>query len=142
MKKSTINAILVSIITILSVSICFLIFCIATRPRYVIINEPETTAIITEVSNLSEEPPQSVSPASDAAAGTAPAEQPASSMRGKTSARVNIRDAASEGAKVLATVDEGTTFDIIEILNNGWTKILYEGSEAYISSSFVIITNE
>ena len=45
-------------------------------------------------------------------------------------------------AKVLTTVDEGTTFDILEILDNGWTKILYEGSEAYISSSYVIIMNE
>ena len=63
-------------------------------------------------------------------------------MHGKTSTRVNIRDAASENAKVLSTVDEGTTFEIIEIQDNGWTKILYEGSEAYISSSFVIITNE
>ncbi len=55
---------------------------------------------------------------------------------------MNIRDAASENAKVLGTVDEGTTFDIIEIQDNGWTKILYEGSEAYISSNFVIITAE
>ncbi len=63
-------------------------------------------------------------------------------MHGRTSTRVNIRDAASENAKVLNTVDEGTTFEIIEIQDNGWTKILYEGTEAYISSNFVIVTND
>lgn len=127
----------------MSVSICFLIFCIVTRPRYVIIDEPETAVLITEASNLTEEPQQQSDPhGTGSAAETSAVEQPASVMRGKTSARVNIRDAASENAKVLSTVDEGTTFDIIEIQDNGWTKILYEGSEAYISSNFVIITDE
>lgn len=143
MKKTTINVILISIITIMSVSICFLIFCIVTRPRYVIVNEPEA-AMITEASNLSEDDtqePESVTVKNDTE--PSPEQQPpASTMHGKSSTRVNIRDAATEDAKVLTTVDEGTTFDILEILDNGWTKILYEGSEAYISSSYVIIMNE
>lgn len=127
----------------MSVSICFLLFCILTRPRYVIVNEPETAATITEVSDLAEEPQQTENPVAGSVPETTPvAEQPQGTMHGKTSTRVNIRDAASENAKVLSTVDEGTTFDIIEIQDNGWTKILYDGSEAYISSSFVIITNE
>ncbi len=142
MKKTTINVILISVITIMSVSICFLIFCIVTRPRYVIVNEPEA-AMITEASNLSEDDtqePESVTVKNDTE--PSPEQPPASTMHGKTSTRVNIRDAATEDAKVLTTVDEGTTFDILEILDNGWTKILYEGSEAYISSSYVIIMNE
>ncbi|MCI8314242.1 MAG: SH3 domain-containing protein [Lachnospiraceae bacterium] len=141
MKKTTINTILLSIIAIMSVSICFLIFCIVTRPRYVIVNEPETAKII-EVDNLSEDTvlPETISAMND----TLPTETetPTTAMHGKTSTRVNIRDAASQDARVLNTVDEGTTFDILEILNNGWTKILYEGSEAYISSDYVIITTE
>lgn len=140
MKKTTINTILLCIITIMSISICFLIFCIVTRPRYVIVNEPET-AVITEVVSIMEEtqPEENPSPSSEAAQ---PEEDHTNMMHGKTSTRVNIRNAASEDAKVLNTVDEGTTFDIVEVQDNGWTKILYEGSEAYISSSFVIITNE
>ena len=144
MKKKTINTILISIIAIMSVSICFLIFCILTRPRYVIVNEPEA-AMIVESANLSEElqskdtSSASPSPVED----IAPlAEEAPDTIHGKTSTRVNIRNAASEDAKVLDTVDEGTTFDILEILDNGWTKILYQDSEAYISSSFVIILNE
>lgn len=143
MKKTTINAILISIITLMSVSICFLIFCIVTRPRYVIVNEPETAAMITEATDLSEvTQQQSETLVSNNDTETPVAEPSANTMHGKTSARVNIRDAASDTAKVLGTVDEGTTFDIIEIQDNGWTKILYEGSEAYVSSNFVIITNE
>jgi len=140
MKKTTINTILLSIIAIMSVSICFLIFCIVTRPRYVIVNEPETAKII-EADNLSEDAvlPETISAMND----TLPVEtETSTTMHGKTSTRVNIRDAASQDARVLNTVDEGTTFDILEILNNGWTKILYEGSEAYISSDYVIITTE
>ena len=140
MKKTTINAILISIITIMSVSICFLIFCIMTRPRYVIVEEPEPV-LITEASNLTEDPQQAGNPVIQN--DEIPVEEPiASTMHGKTSTRVNIRDAASEKAKVLTTVDEGTTFDIIEIQDNGWTKILYEGSEAYISSNYVILISE
>jgi uncharacterized protein YgiM (DUF1202 family) len=43
---------------------------------------------------------------------------------------------------VLATVEAGTTFDIIEVQSDGWTKILYDGQEAYISSDYVILINE
>ncbi len=138
MKKTTINTILLCIIAIMSISICFLIFCIVTRPRYVIVNEPET-AVITEVVNIMEiQPAETASLVSEAE----PPKEHTDTKHGKTSTRVNIRDAASADAKVLDTVEEGTTFDIIEIQDNGWTKILYDGSEAYISSNFVIITNE
>jgi uncharacterized protein YgiM (DUF1202 family) len=63
-------------------------------------------------------------------------------IKGKTSSRVNIRDAASADAKVLDTVDADTILDIIEIQSNGWTKIIYDNSEAYVSSDYVIIINE
>ena len=67
------------------------------------------------------------------------AELPSSTLRGKTSTKVNIRDAASDQAKVLATVEEGYEFDIVEIQDNGWTKLKYEDQDAYISSSYVIV---
>ena len=99
MKKTTINTILLSIIAIMSISICFLIFCIVTRPRYVIVNEPETAKIM-EVDNLSEDTalPETISAMND----TLPAETETSTttmMHGKTSTRVNIRDAASQDAR-------------------------------------------
>ncbi|MDE7323875.1 MAG: SH3 domain-containing protein [Lachnospiraceae bacterium] len=144
MKKTTINTILICIITVMSVSICFLIFCIITRPRYTISNESEIATIVESV-NLSGEPQaQSTAPATaSATADPVPdVENTPDTRHGKTSTRVNIRDAASEDARVLDTVDEGTTFDILEIMDNGWTKIMYQDYEAYISSNFVIVLND
>lgn len=142
MKKTTINAILIAIITIMSVSICFLIFCIMTRPRYVIVDETEPVMITESSSLLAEDTQEPEEPAAYTDELPVVEEPAATTMHGKTSTRVNIRDAATENAKVLATVDEGTTFDIIEIQDNGWTKILYEDTEAYISSKYVILTND
>ena len=145
MKKTTINNILMGIIVVLCISICFLIFCIAKRPRYIETSEPET-AIIAEM-------PESINTTAQMTAGNDIPKLPdtdsstteegttAAKMQGKTSTRVNIRDRATEDAKVLDTVEEGTTFEIVEILDNGWTHILYEGTDAYISSAYVIIIN-
>lgn len=140
MKKTTINAILMMLIALMSVSICFLIFCIVTRPRYTAVVETEN-AIITEAV------PDNVQLAGNVeTAGNIPAPAAESKandiMRGKTSTRVNIRNAASADAKVLDTVEGGTTFEILEIQDNGWTKILYNEEEAYISSDYVIIVKE
>lgn len=143
MKNTTINTILMAIIALLSVSICFLIFCIATRPRYVTVNEPDA-AVITEAPGLQEDAqPQTAMALNDTAAAATVEDEPVPDViHGKTSTRVNIRNAASVDAKVLETVDAGTTFDILEIQDNGWTKIQYQDAEAYISSDYVIVINE
>lgn len=135
MKKTTINRILIGVITIMVLSICFLIICIVTRPKYIDTSEPET-AVIQEVPFMESTPDtladDSGQPATEAA-DAAPVRQ------GKTSARVNVRNAPTEDGKVLATVDEGTVFEIVEILDIGWTHVIYDGQDAYISSSYVII---
>lgn len=132
MKKSTINKLLLGVIAFLVVAICILTVQIVTRPRYLNTSEPET-AVIAEASADSD----------TAAVENEDIEEETSSeakmLRGKTSTKVNIRDAASEDAKVLETVEEGTEFDIIEIQDNGWTQIKYEDGVAYISSSYIII---
>ncbi len=144
MKKSTINTILISVIALMSVSICFLIFCIATRPRYVIVSEPQTeTAVITEMSGIAEDlQSETASAPVDVVDSAIDDTIPSDDMQGKTSTRVNIRNAASADAKVLDTVEGGTTFKILEIQDNGWTKIQYEETEAYISSDYVIRITE
>lgn len=128
----------------MSVSICFLIFCIATRPRYVIVSEPQTeTAVITEMSGIAEDlQSETASAPVDAVDSAIDDTIPSDDMQGKTSTRVNIRNAASADAKVLDTVEGGTTFKILEIQDNGWTKIQYEETEAYISSDYVIRITE
>jgi uncharacterized protein YgiM (DUF1202 family) len=143
MKKTTINNILMAVIALLSVSICFLIFCIVSRPRYVTsVSEPET-AVITEAPSVSEAPlSQTDNPAQTEDTDTSDTLAVSSDMHGKTSTKVNIRDAASADARVVDTVEKDTTFDIIEVQDDGWTKILYNNTEAYISSDYVIIVND
>lgn len=135
MKKRTINRILICIIVFLIVAICVLIVQIANRPRYTATTEAETATII--------EIPQSeaipVTQETQQAGEEAPNEDNDSLKRGKTSSKVNIRELPSEDARVLDTVEEGTEFNILEILDTGWTKIQYEEQEAYISSSYVIL---
>ena len=146
MNKTTLNRILLGVIVMMSLSICVLIVCIMTRPRYVNTSE-ENAAVIIEV------PPDagiSVASTDETAGMTDTAQTQAQDLqdntytahkKGKTSTRVNIRNAPTEDAKVLDTVDEGTTFEIVEILDNGWTHVIYEDQDAYISSAYVIIIN-
>lgn len=143
MKKTTINYILTAVIALMLLSIGVLIVCIATRPRYINTTQQDTAAVITEV------------PASDdgsaayanggALSGAASPQDSADTQairHGKTSTRVNVRNAPTEDAKVLETMDEGSVFEIVEVQDNGWTKILYNDQEAYISSAYVIIIND
>lgn len=141
MKKTTINTILMAIIALMSISICFLIFCIATRPRYVTVNEPDNVIITEETAANINDEMESANDNNTLEAIDQNQNQ-TDTMSGKTSSRVNIRNGPSTDAKVLVTVDEGTVFDIIEIQDNGWTKILYEGTEAYISSDYVIVISK
>ena len=131
------------IIVILCISICFLIFCIAKRPRYIETSETES-AVIAEIpeSPASKQTADDILKLPEAETPATESDTSVTQMQGKTSTRVNIRDRATEDAKVLETVEEGTTFEIVEILDNGWTHILYEGTDAYISSAYVIIVNE
>jgi uncharacterized protein YgiM (DUF1202 family) len=142
-KKTTINAILMGIIVLLSVSVCLLLFAIVKRPRYssTVSATPEP-AVITEASEDDILSSESENGTDELVALSDDSTATDSTQRGKTSTKVNIRDNASTDAKVLATVEGGTTFDIIEVQSDGWTKILYNGTTAYISSDYVILINE
>ncbi len=133
MKKRTINRILIGVIAFLIAAICILIVQIANRPRYTVANETETATII--------EIPQSeaLSNIQETQTSEEDTVQESSLQRGKTSTKVNIRELPTEDARVLETVEAGTEFDILEILDSGWTKIQYGEMEAYISSSYVIL---
>lgn len=50
---------------------------------------------------------------------------------------VNIRKSDSETADKLGKAAVGDEFDLLEKKGNGWSKISYEGGEAYIKSEFL-----
>lgn len=55
----------------------------------------------------------------------------------KTNATVNIRASASQTATKLGTVNQGTSLELVERLENGWSRILYNGMTAYVKSEFI-----
>ncbi|MCR5279739.1 MAG: SH3 domain-containing protein [Lachnospiraceae bacterium] len=55
----------------------------------------------------------------------------------RTTAYVNVRKSASTSADIIGGARLGATYEVIEVMNNGWTKIKYEGGEGYISSQYL-----
>lgn len=142
MNKKIISNILMGIIIVLCISICFLIVCIVRRPRYIETSENESAAIAEAAGNASSDGaimPRGNVPQTDIAESAVAESSIAAVPQGKTSTRVNVRNAPTENGKVLDTVDADTTFDIVEVLDTGWTHIIYNGEDAYISSAYVII---
>lgn len=50
---------------------------------------------------------------------------------------VNVRAEANETAQKLGLAYQGTKLELIEKLNNGWTKVKYDGKTAYVKSDYV-----
>ena len=57
--------------------------------------------------------------------------------KGKVTETVNVRKTASTDADILGKITKGNEIEIIEQMNNGWTKIKYNNSDAYVKSDYV-----
>lgn len=55
---------------------------------------------------------------------------------------VNVRMSDSETAERLGTVGEGTTLTRLEAKLNGWSKVQYEGREAFIKTEYLKVVGE
>ena len=55
----------------------------------------------------------------------------------KTTATVNVRSSDSENADKVGRVETGTVLTRVENKINGWSKVIYEGKEAYIKSDYL-----
>ncbi|MBQ9990412.1 MAG: SH3 domain-containing protein [Lachnospiraceae bacterium] len=60
-----------------------------------------------------------------------------STTKGKVTDTVNVRKAASTDGEKLGQLSEGSEIEIIEKMSSGWTKIKYNGGEAYVKSDYV-----
>lgn len=54
-----------------------------------------------------------------------------------TTDTINVRSSDSETADKIGKVTKGTTLDVIEMRVNGWTKVIYEGKEAYVKNDYL-----
>jgi len=53
------------------------------------------------------------------------------------STTVNVRSSDSEQADKLGKIDGGTRIQVQEVRLNGWTKVVYNGSDGYIKSEYL-----
>ena len=50
---------------------------------------------------------------------------------------VNVRKSDSAESERLGEVSQGQKLEVVEVLLNGWTKVIYEGQEAFIKSEYL-----
>ncbi len=50
---------------------------------------------------------------------------------------VNVRNSDSTNAEIVGNVTKGTKLKLVEKLVNGWTKVIYNNKECYISSKYL-----
>ena len=56
-----------------------------------------------------------------------------------TTDTINVRSSDSEAADKLGKISKGTTLDVLEVRVNGWSKIKYQGKDAYIKTNYLEI---
>ena len=61
------------------------------------------------------------------------------SCQAVTTDTINVRSSDSEAADKLGKLSKGTTIDVIEVRVNGWSKIQYQGKEAYVKTNYLEI---
>lgn len=66
-----------------------------------------------------------------------PAADNSTSKKGKVTDTVNVRKTASTDADVLGKLTTGSEITILEQMSNGWTKIEYSDTQAYVKSDYV-----
>lgn len=58
----------------------------------------------------------------------------------RTTTKINVRSSDSETADKLGQLESGTNLEVLESRPNGWSKIIYEGKEAYVKSDYLEIS--
>lgn len=60
----------------------------------------------------------------------------------KVNTLVNVRKSASATADKVGTASVGAVYEVLEVMLNGWTKIDYDGTEAFIKSEFLDVMED
>lgn len=62
---------------------------------------------------------------------------PTGPLKARTTTTINVRSSDSETADKLGKLDGGKELEVLEMRPNGWSKIMYEGKEAYVKSDYL-----
>ena len=66
----------------------------------------------------------------------------ATKKEGKLTDTVNVRKTPSTDADIVGILTKGTEVEVLEQMNNGWTKISHANGPAYVKSDFITILGE
>ena len=88
-------------------------------------------------SSLEQQKQEEVDKAAKQAAEEAEAEKKASATTVKTTDIVNIRKEANTESESLGKTDVGQKFTRIEVMDSGWSRVEYNGADAYIKTEFL-----
>lgn len=127
MKKSTLNAIMQGVIIVLIIAIVVVSIKLITRPE---VTEPSEVAIAEKESEAEPEVIPEVE-----------SEEPAA-PEVYTRVRIlkdniNVRSGPGTEYDRLGSAYGGYDFEFLEVVNDEWTKIIYDGKEAYVYSEYV-----
>lgn len=123
MKKSTLNAIMQGVIIVLVIAIAVVTIKLVIRPDEVPVAEDfseEVSEVASVVEEVSEEEPELV----------------IEERVRMTSDNINVRSGPGTDYERLGSAYIGYDFEFVEQLEE-WTKIIYDGKEAYVYSEYV-----
>lgn len=123
MKKSTLNAIMQGVIIVLVIAIAVVTIKLVLRPDEVPVAEDfseEVSEVASVVEEVSEEEPELV----------------IEERVRMTSDNINVRSGPGTDYERLGSAYIGYDFEFVEQLEE-WTKIIYDGKEAYVYSEYV-----
>lgn len=63
--------------------------------------------------------------------------QPSGPVEARTTTTINVRSSDSETADKLGKLDGGTKIEVLEMRPNGWSKIKYNGKDAFVKSDYI-----
>ncbi len=127
MKKSTLNAIMQGVIIVLIIAIVVVSIKLITRPE---VTESSEVAI-TETGSEAE---PEVIPEVESEETAAPEVYTRVRI---LKDNINVRSGPGTDYDRLGSAYGGYDFEFVEVVNDEWTKIIYDGKEAYIYSEYV-----
>ncbi len=131
MKKQTISALLTALMICLTIAIVVVIVQIQMRGA-----RPEEAA--NSDSYVVQEISESQNSVSDDQAGEKPSDAVTVLVAvPNANSSVNVRSGPGTEYNRLGSAYSNNEYEVLEILSNGWTKLLYSDQEAYINSEYV-----
>lgn len=135
MNKNTLTAILMGFVICLGIVVIVLSIKLSIRPKAE--EEPDLSAPANVFVDNAEPTEAPVTPEATQEPTPEPTPETVTVQMVRTTVTVNVRADSTTDSDKLGSAVKGSEFVMIEKLDNGWTKIEYEGAEAYIKSDYL-----